>query len=262
MENSSRSQTLQDSPIVFPPNAFWWPWTILLLLAVVVVLFVTMIAIVIAWAVWQHLDAQATIRAMNGLPATFIQGIAEVLTVAFIVLLLPWLAKTPFSGIGFRKISWAQLRVIFVGAVAMFLIVTPLTSVLQSLLHFKTPEAAVAIFAHATGWQKAVFALFGVLLAPAFEEALFRLTLFNALRHWWGLWPGAIISSLLFGVAHAQPPFTPVMFASIAIPLAAGGLVLCLVYAKTNNAWASYITHGAFNGFTLILLVLFPQLAK
>jgi membrane protease YdiL (CAAX protease family) len=101
-----------------------------------------------------------------------------------------------------------------------------------------------------------------VVLAPAFEESVFRLVLFNAMRQWWGFWPGAIVSSILFGLAHAQPPFTSAMFLSISLPLAVGGIVLCWVYAKTNNAWSSMITHGGFNALSLILLVVFPQLAK
>jgi membrane protease YdiL (CAAX protease family) len=133
---------------------------------------------------------------------------------------------------------------------------------LQTLLHFKQQEEAIAVFTRATGWQRFAFVLFGVVFAPAFEEAVFRLVLFNAMRKWWGLVAGAIASSILFGLAHSQPPFTPSMLACIALPLALGGIVLCYVYARTNNAWASFLTHGIFNGFTFALLMLFPQLAK
>lgn len=257
-----RSRTLQDSPIVFPVNGFRWYATIALVVSAVVVLLVTMIFAAIVYGSSQHLSFYATARALTGMPAVFVQGIAEVAVIAYVLLVLPAVAKTPLAGIGFRKLSSAQFGAVALAAILMFVIVTPIASILQTALHFKTPEEAIALFGRAAGWQRAAFAFFGVVLAPAFEEVIFRLVLFNAMRKWWGLWPGAVVSSILFGLAHAQAPWTPAMFACITLPLAVGGLILCLIYVKTNNAWSNILTHGAFNGFSLVLLLLFPQLAK
>ena len=262
MENSSVSTTLQDSPIVFPPNAFRWYGTIGFLLGGAILFFIVMFALMTGWMAEHHFDIAATRQAMTSMPGVIIQSIAEVVVIGYIVLLLPSLAKTSLAGIGFRKISAAQVSIIVIGAVLMFALVTPLATILETLLHFKQPESAIAVFAQTSGWRRAVFIFFGVVLAPAFEESVFRLVLFNAMRQWWGFWPGAIVSSILFGLAHAQQPITPAMFLSITFPLAVGGLILCWVYAKTNNAWASFFTHGGFNLFTLLLLLLFPQLAK
>lgn len=260
--NSSASTTLQDSPIVFPANAFRWFATVPFVLGAAVVFVVLVIVGITAFAIGNHLDTVETARAMTSMPGVVIQSIAEVVIIAYIVLLLPSLAHTSAAGIGFRRLSRAQVSTVIAGAVLMFVVVTPLATVLQNLLHFKQPESAIAVFTQTSGWRRAVFIFFGVVLAPAFEESVFRLVLFNAMRHWWGFWPGAIVSSVLFGLAHLQPPYTPAMFLSITFPLAVGGLILCGVYAKTNNAWASFLTHGSFNAFTLILLALFPQLAK
>ena len=262
MENSSGLQTSQDSPITFPREGFWWLWTILFLIAIAVIVLVVSTAAAVAWMLAQHLSLQDLARLGTGMPAIVITGVAEIVALIFIFALLPAIAKTPFSGLGLRRISPAQIGVIIAGAIAMFVVVTPLASALENVLHFKTPEAAIAAFTNTSGWQKIVFAIFGIGLAPLFEEAVFRWTLFNALRKWWGLWPGAIVSSALFGLAHAQAPFTPAMFACITLPLAVGGFILCMVYARTNNAWASVLTHGTFNGLSLVMLLLFPQLAK
>ncbi|HKU67619.1 MAG TPA: type II CAAX endopeptidase family protein [Candidatus Baltobacteraceae bacterium] len=262
MENSSRSQTLQDSPIVFPSNAFRWPGTVSFILGAAVLFFVLVIVIGIGWGVSQHLTALDTARSLAGMPGVIIQSIAEVIVIAYIVALLPAVAGTSLDGLGFRRVTAGHVGAIVIAAIAMFAIVTPLASVLQTALPFKTPEEAIAVFMKTSGWQRAAFAFFGIVLAPLFEEAVFRWTLFNAMRRWWGFWPGAIVSSLLFGLAHSQPPFTPAMFACISFPLAVGGIILCYVYAKTNNAWTSFLTHGAFNGLSLVLLILFPQLAK
>jgi membrane protease YdiL (CAAX protease family) len=254
---------LQDSPITFPREGFWWLWTILFLIGIAVIVVVVSTIAAITWMLTQHLSFQELARAAStGFPAIILTGIPEILALIFIFLLLPVVAKTSFYGLGFRPLTSTQWAAIAIGAIAMFVIVTPLASALENALHFKSPEAAIAAFTNTTGWQKIVFAIFGIVLAPLFEEAVFRWTLFNALRKWWGLWPGAIISSALFGLAHAQAPFTPAMVACICLPLAVGGLILCMVYARTNNAWASVLTHGTFNALSLILLLLFPQLAK
>jgi hypothetical protein len=253
---------LQDSPIVFSDNAFRWPGTVSFILGAAVMFFVLVIAFGIAWGLSQHLTPLGTARSLAGMPGVIIQSIAEVVVIVYILVLLPAVAGTSLHGLGFRRIGTEHIGAIVIGAIAMFAIVTPLASVLQTALHFKTPEEAIAVFTKTAGWQRAAFAFFGIVLAPLFEEAVFRWTLFNAMRRWWGFWPGAIVSSLLFGLAHSQPPFTPAMFACITFPLAVGGVILCFVYAKTNNAWSSFFTHGAFNGLSLVLLILFPQLAK
>ncbi|HEY9180142.1 MAG TPA: type II CAAX endopeptidase family protein [Candidatus Baltobacteraceae bacterium] len=262
MENSSGLQTSQDSPITFPPDGFRWLGTIGFLISIAVVF----IALAIIGTIWymasNHLDLYGVQRAMMAMPGVTIQSIAEVITIGYILLLLPLVAKSPLADIGFRSLNGRQIGIVVLGAVLMFVIVTPLASLLENVLHFKTPEAAIAVYTHAAGWQKAAFAVFGIVVAPAFEESVFRIVLFNAMRKWWGFWAGAIVSSVLFGLAHLQPPFTGAMFASITFPLMIGGFILCWVYAKTNNAWSSFITHGAFNAITFALLAVNPNLAK
>jgi membrane protease YdiL (CAAX protease family) len=253
---------LDDWPIVFPPNAFRWPWTLLFVLGIAAIL-LGVIFIGTIWYEFSHgFDPAQTARAMMGPLGIAVQGIAEILVIAYVLLLLPSIAKTALAGIGLRRLSFVHISAIVAGVIGMFAVVSLLSTVIGTALHFKQPEAAVALFSRAYGWQKAEIGFFAVVVAPVFEEAVFRWTLFNALRRWWGFWPGAIGSSLLFGIAHSQPPPTLGMFASITCPLAVGGLVLCLVYNKTNNAWASVITHGTYNGISLVLLLLFPQLAR
>jgi membrane protease YdiL (CAAX protease family) len=91
---------------------------------------------------------------------------------------------------------------------------------------------------------------------------VFRVFLFNAMRKWWGFWPGAIVSSILFGAAHAQPPFGPSMFVALSLPLAIGGIILCTVYTRTGSVYSNMITHASFNGLSLLLITVAPQLAK
>ncbi len=51
-----------------------------------------------------------------------------------------------------------------------------------------------------------------------------------------------MLSGVLFGIAHGD------LYA--ALPLALGGIVLCAVYYRTRNAFASMISHALFNAFS------------
>ena len=144
----------------------------------------------------------------------------------------------------------------------MAVVLTLLGTALSALLRAHTPEEAIKVFLGLKSpLSKAGFAFFAVVLAPFFEEFVFRLFLFNAFRRWWGFWPGAIVSSVLFGCAHYQQSAANVNIALI-VPLMLGGLILAWIYNKTANAWAPMLTHAGFNGITLLALFVAPQLAK
>ena len=85
----------------------------------------------------------------------------------------------------------------------------------------------------------AIFAVFAVVFAPFAEETIFRVFFFNLGLRYGGFWGGAVLSGVLFGIAHGD------FYA--ALPLALGGIVLCAVYYRTRNAFASMISHALFN---------------
>jgi membrane protease YdiL (CAAX protease family) len=65
---------------------------------------------------------------------------------------------------------------------------------------------------------------------------------------------GAVVSGLLFGIAHGDP--------FEVMPLAFGGMVLCGVYYITRNAYASMISHALFNSISIFALLFAPQLTQ
>ena len=262
MENSSPSPTLAVSRIVFPANAFSVGSTILIALGSIVLFIVPVVLSVFVWFAAHGTDIAGLTRAMTGLYGITVQSIAELVVIAFLLLVLPGIAKVSLPELGFRKPPQTEWGKIGVAIIAMFVLVTFLGSGISNALHFKTPELAISVFTHMQGWQKALFAVFAVIVGPVWEEFVFRVFLFNAMRKWWGFWPGAITSSLLFGLAHAQQPFTAAMLLSLSLPLAIGGIVLCWIYARTGSAYANMITHASFNLLSLILISVAPQLAK
>jgi len=82
--------------------------------------------------------------------------------------------------------------------------------------------------------------------APVAEEFLFRGYFFTALRNWRGLWPAALITGLVFGSIHAVS--SPAVFL---VPLAAFGVVLCLLYARTGSLYPCIALHCINNSIAL-----------
>ena len=78
-----------------------------------------------------------------------------------------------------------------------------------------------------------------VLLAPVFEELLFRGFLYRALRDL--LTPGGamVASALVFALIHLQP--------GNLLPLAALGFVLAWLYERSGTLWAPILVHATWN---------------
>ena len=95
-----------------------------------------------------------------------------------------------------------------------------------------------------------MFVFFAIVFAPIAEETFFRLFFFNLGMRYGGFWVGAIASGVLFGMAHGD------LYA--AAPLALGGMILCYVYYRTRNAWASMMTHCLFNAISIAAILFAP----
>lgn len=80
------------------------------------------------------------------------------------------------------------------------------------------------------------------LLAPVAEELFFRGFAFTALRRWIGLVPGALLTGVIFGAIHAGGTD-----AEFLVPLAVFGLLLCLLYWKTDSLRPARVRHALNN---------------
>ncbi len=105
------------------------------------------------------------------------------------------------------------------------------------------------LVAGAHGWPVQV-ALFGTIavLAPCFEETLFRGFLLPWAGERWGAAWGLAVSSLLFGFIHLQP---------MALPLLASlGFVFGLAVRKSGSLWTSIAVHACWNGSIFFVMKL------
>lgn len=167
---------------------------------------------------------------------------------------LVWLRLRAYGAswrdLGFRNFKPLKALIYLVITLVCFQIAVVLMySVIQALWptfnpeqeqvnEFINPEGAVAV-------RLSFMAL--VILPAVVEEALFRGFLFPAFSKHWGVWVGAGLSSLLFGIAHLQ--------ANVVVYTFMMGLLLCMMYWKLRSIWPGVIFHGLNNLLAFILLL-------
>jgi len=86
--------------------------------------------------------------------------------------------------------------------------------------------------------------LFGVLLAPIFEEMLFRGFLLPLLMRSLGPWPGILLTAVPFALLHGAQnhwAWQPILLIGIA------GIVFGYVRYKTRSTTAAFLMHSAYN---------------
>jgi len=150
-----------------------------------------------------------------------------------------------------REIGWA-----LAGLVALFVLLNVVSVVIEALGVETAENAAIT-----QGREQPVLFLYliGVtilLTAPA-EELLFRGLVQGLFRQAYGVVPGVVVTSLLFGVVHwvaLSGTGSRLTYIGVAAAL---GLVLGAVYEKTENLAVPIIVHGVYNAilFTAAYLV-------
>ncbi len=98
------------------------------------------------------------------------------------------------------------------------------------------------------GAALACLALTAVVLAPLFEELLFRGVLLPVLGKQWGAPAGIVASATVFALAHLS--------LSEALPLLALGLGLGWLRYSSGRLMSCVVMHGLWNGFTFFNLLL------
>jgi len=87
---------------------------------------------------------------------------------------------------------------------------------------------------------------FVCVIAPVAEEFFFRGFFFGALRRWRGPWVAAVLTGLLFGLAHTGSASSQYL-----IPLGFLGFVLCLVRWRTGSLYPCMALHATNNSLAL-----------
>ena len=154
-----------------------------------------------------------------------------------------------------RPATWGW---ILLAASATFLFGAAITALSQRFGVAAEPTNAALI--EAAFDQRPLFLLvFAVLLAPAYEELLFRRVLFG--RLWAAGWPwlGLVLSSAAFALLHELPGLgSNTWQATLVLWLTYGlmGAVFAGVYWRTRTLWAAYVAHALNNAAALALMML------
>ncbi len=90
-----------------------------------------------------------------------------------------------------------------------------------------------------TDMSPVMYAVFAVVLAPVMEEFIFRGGIYRVVRKECSFAAAALVSSLFFGVAHAN-----LVWSTYAFLL---GMILCGVYEKYHSIAANIVLHLSFN---------------
>jgi uncharacterized protein len=152
-----------------------------------------------------------------------------------------------------RGSTWISVALVGAG---VFLVSTLVTRVGQAFGISPNPSN-LALIKDVFAAHPVFLSLFAVVLAPAYEELLFRRVLFG--RLWAAGWPwlGAVFSSLAFALAHELPgangnePLATVLLWTV---YASMGLAFAWLYRRTGTLWAPIGAHMLNNALALSLL--------
>jgi membrane protease YdiL (CAAX protease family) len=126
-------------------------------------------------------------------------------------------------------------------------------TVLQLFSHAKPVEQEVVDTIRATSgtWQRIVFGVMTMILAPLGEEPLFRGLIYSTLKQAGFPRVALLLSSFAFAIVHFN--------AAAFVPLLALAILLAIIYEKTDNLLAPITAHFAFNAIEFTYMLLMPK---
>lgn len=165
---------------------------------------------------------------------------------AFLVWSLVKRHKVGLGFIGFgRRPKWSDLwkAVIWFGIFYGLLIISSviLSALIPSLNFNQSQDIG---FSHLNSALDGVLAFLAlVILPPLGEETLLRGYLYSGLRVAWKFWPAAILTSVLFGLAHLQGGTNASLIWAAAIDTCILSFVLVYLREKTGALYAGILVH-------------------
>ncbi len=109
-------------------------------------------------------------------------------------------------------------------------------------------EELTTLIEYSQPYVRAVIIITAVIVAPAFEEFLFRGLFQTLIRSYLNRpWPGIFVSSVIFASAHANSSHWPALFF----------LSICLGYSyeKSGSLWRPIFIHTLFNSASIIAVL-------
>lgn len=158
---------------------------------------------------------------------------------------------TDAFGMDLRHLKHILLSPLFyLGALPLLILTTLLWHWILQIPNGMEPDLqdAAKAMTQESSWLRNLYILTAILIAPVFEEIVFRGLVFPCLVKQIGLAGGTLAVSLIFGLLHFHLPSV--------VPLMLLSAVLCMAYWRTGSLWASIGTHAIFNSVTIVALII------
>lgn len=159
-----------------------------------------------------------------------------------ILLMLPLLKKE-------RHLDISKMAYTLILSLSIMFFSNIVFSILLAL--FNGPEASVnqSGLDMIVNFDKNKYLIIVIILAPTFEELVFRGGIFRSIRGKKGFWPAALVSSFLFGFMHVMSSILLGEYIDLVYLFLYGGLgiVLAWAYEYNHSIYACIILHMAYN---------------
>lgn len=157
--------------------------------------------------------------------------------------------KTTKEELGLNDMpTFVDIGLAALGYIATFVIAGIVIVFLDNLNLINASESQSIGFSHLTNGTERVIAYLSIaVIAPIFEEVVFRGWLYGKLRKELKFIPAAIIVSTLFGILHGQ--------LNVGINVGILSMVMCFEREITGTIHAGIITHMIQNSIAFALLI-------
>lgn len=203
---------------------------------------------------WLHVPANSFLR--PAIVQTTVATLIYLLTIA-IIILVPYFIRGRFStnlktlGLD-RLVSWTDIGlapVVFLAyMVAVAMVMAFATSLFPGFPSDQVQDVGFRAFGSSIDNMLAFVTL--VVLAPLAEETLFRGYLYGKLKGYVPAVVAALVTSLLFGIAHFQW--------NVGVDVFVLSLFLCGLRSLTGSIWAGVLVHMIKNGVAYFILFVLP----
>lgn len=238
------------------PSARRWNMLVLLPLWVTLAYFAGNIIVLIVMAILELMGVSIESLVRPAILDTVLATVIYSLTIA-IAIGTPyiWKRRTSMETLGLQRLpSWSDIGLAPVAFIIYMLITTIVLMTITSWISGFPSDQAQDVGFNSLGSQgdNVLAFLTLVVLAPIAEEILFRGYLYGKLKGHVPTVVAAIVTSLLFALAHFQW--------NVGIDVFVLSLILCWLRSLTGSIWAGILVHMIKNGIAYYLLFINPIL--
>jgi len=181
-----------------------------------------------------------------------------VLTLGLLAVLMGVLKASGHRLIDFFGLGYYPLGRMLLEAVGLLFFIYPLIGLsvwgLTTVLQLEAEPQKILEYFILTDdlLAKGLVVLMAVVVAPVFEELVFRGFLYGVMKRYMGGLIAAVLTGLLFSLVHVHAP------AALAFVVLSLGLTLA--YERTGSIWVPIVMHMIFNGVTLATALAIPEM--